>query len=118
MMIRIYFLPVETIDGVDRVAGADSIHEALLLCTDQPDTRKLIMDTSQDEHDALLIVAIEVRDATQEELDQYAARVIIPPPDPDAIRAAELLANSPVVITQPEMWELMRIFGRSLNLTD
>lgn len=30
----------------------------------------------------------------------------------DIIRAQELLGTSPAVITQPEMWELMRIFGR------
>lgn len=30
----------------------------------------------------------------------------------DLFRARELLANSPDVITQPEMWELLRILGR------
>lgn len=34
------------------------------------------------------------------------------PLSPDLKRARELLANSPDVITQPEMWELMRIYGR------
>lgn len=34
------------------------------------------------------------------------------PPSPDIVRATELLATSPQVITMPEMWELMRIFGR------
>ncbi len=34
------------------------------------------------------------------------------PTPPDMARAAELLATSPAVITQPEMWELLRIFGR------
>lgn len=38
-------------------------------------------------------------------------------PNPDDARAAELLATSPAVITQLEMWELMRIFGRRLGLS-
>lgn len=33
----------------------------------------------------------------------------------DEARAAELLATSPAVITQPEMWELLRIYGRRLG---
>lgn len=36
-------------------------------------------------------------------------------PDPDTIRAQEILASSPDAITMPEMWELMRIFGRRLG---
>lgn len=39
-------------------------------------------------------------------------------PNPDRIRAKELLSTSPAAITQPEMWELMRIFGRFHGLTD
>lgn len=35
--------------------------------------------------------------------------------DADYLRAQELLASSPQVITQPEMWELMRIIGRKLG---
>lgn len=37
------------------------------------------------------------------------------PPNGDTARAEELLANPHAVITQPEMWELMRIFGRRLG---
>jgi len=37
------------------------------------------------------------------------------PPDGDIARAEELLASSPQVITQPEIWELLRIFGRRLG---
>ena len=37
------------------------------------------------------------------------------PPDPDYLRACELLATSPKVITMPEIWELLRIFGRKLG---
>lgn len=35
----------------------------------------------------------------------------------DAIRAEELLATSPAVITQPQIWELLRIFGRRLGFS-
>lgn len=38
----------------------------------------------------------------------------IPPAD-DTARVQELLSSSPTVITQPEMWELLRIFGRRLG---
>lgn len=34
---------------------------------------------------------------------------------PDYIRASELLATSPDVIKMPEVWELLRIFGRKLG---
>lgn len=45
---------------------------------------------------------------------------ITPRPDlvdasPDEIRATELLHMSPPVISQPEMWELVRIFGKKLG---
>ncbi len=36
----------------------------------------------------------------------------------DIARAQVLLANSPDVITQPEMWELLRIFGHRLGLSN
>lgn len=38
-------------------------------------------------------------------------------PDPDEARAQELLATSPNIITQPEIWELLRIIGRRLGLS-
>lgn len=52
-----------------------------------------------------------------------AAQTIVGNPDydpltPDTRRAKELLATSPAVITQPEMWELMRIFGRLHGIPD
>jgi len=114
-MIRIYFLPVKTIGGVDTVAGSDIVHDAILECTEQPDTRKLIMDTTDAEHASLCSVAVDFRDASPDEVNQYNNQVTITPPSPDDLRAAKLLANSPQVITQPEMWELMRIFGRRLG---
>lgn len=114
-MIKVYFLQVEVIAGVEVVAGTGIIHDALLETTEQPNVRKLIMDTTPNEHVELATVALEYRDATPEEIERYHAQVIILPPDPDTIRAEELLATSPSVITQPEMWELVRIFGRRLG---
>lgn len=38
-----------------------------------------------------------------------------PSPDLDYDRACELLATSSSVITQPEIWELLRIFGKKLG---
>lgn len=114
-MIRVYFLLVEIIDGTEQVLGVHLIHGALLDCTEQPDVRKLIMDTNQDEHFDLEVCSLSWHEATQEELDRYHAEVIIIPPDPDTIRAEEILETSPAVITQPEIWELLRILGRRLG---
>lgn len=111
-MIRVYLLPVENLDGTEQVAGIEIIHDALLLTTADPDTRKLIMDTSDLEHAILEGFANAWWEAYEDEIQQYNEQVEIIPPDPDTIRAEELLATSPAVISMPEMWELMRIFGR------
>lgn len=111
-MITIYLLPVETIDSTEQVAGIEWIHDALLDCTEQPDVMKLTMDTTQEEYDHLYPVAVDAYDASQEEIARYLDQVIITPPDPDTIRAEEILATSPAAITQPELWELIRIFAR------
>jgi len=116
-MITVYFLPVGVVDGTEQVAGAEFIHDALLLCTEEPDIRKLIQDTTDIEHSGLVAASGVSWEATQEEIDRYNARVVITPPNPDMARAKELLSNSPDVITQPEMWELMRIFGRLHGIT-
>lgn len=115
MMLRVYFLPVETVDGAEQVMQAHLIHDAILECTEDPAVRKLIMDTTTAEHDQLAGVAIEVRPPTQEEIDRFDAREVEPPPAQDVIRAGEILATSPDVITQPEIWELLRILGRRLG---
>ena len=110
-MIRIYFLPVESIAGTEQVAGIDYIHDALLLCNEEPDIRKLIMDTTESEHLALVLAGGISDAATQEDIDLYHAQVVITPPDPDVEEAKTLLATSPPVVTMPEIWELLRIIG-------
>jgi len=114
-MIRVYFLPVETIDGTEQVAGIQFIHDALLDATREPNERKLTMDTTDEEHNQLSALAASWKYPSFEEIDRYDALVIIYQPDPDTLRAQELLTSSPDVITQPEMWELVRIFGRRLG---
>lgn len=114
-MIRSYLLPVVTVNNTEQVQGIGSIHDALLLATEDPYVRKLIMDTTATEHDNLVGHALDVWEATQEEIDRYNACVEVAQPNPDTIRAAEILATSPDIITQPEMWELMRIYGRRLG---
>lgn len=114
-MIRVYILPVITFEGTDRVLGIDIIHDALLWTTPAPTLRKLIMDTTVAEHEALLDVCVSCPTPTQADIQAFNSQVEIIPPDPDTIRANELLSTSPQVITAPEMWELLRIFGRRLG---
>lgn len=111
-MIRVYFLPVTLLHGTEQVAGIEFIHDALLDCTEEPDIRKLIMDTTDAEHGGLLAAGAVPAEATQEDIDRYNAQVAPFTPSPDITRAQELLSNSPLVITHVEIWELMRIYGR------
>lgn len=114
-MIRVYFLPVETIDGTDIVAGIEWMHDALLECTEEPNVRKLIMDCTLEERDIFHPLAIEARDPSQEEIDRYNAQVIPFVPDPDTIRAEEILHNPTLPIPAPDLADLVRIFGRRLG---
>lgn len=116
-MIRVYLLPVITISGTEQVSCIHLIHDALLDCTHDPIIRYLLMDTTDEEHTILAVASEAHRAATQQELDRYQQYITITPPDPDRLRAQELLSSSPDVITQPEMWELIRIFGKLLGLT-
>lgn len=114
-MIYVYYLPVDALDDTEQVAGTDLIHDAVLECTDQANVRKLTMDTTYVEHDQLSALALEVRAPTDTELELFYLSVIPYVPDPDALRAEEILASSPDVITMPEIWELLRIIGRRLG---
>lgn len=114
-MIRGYLLPIETVNGAEQVVGIDLIHNALLLCTIHPNARLLIMNTTDTEDGALILLSLELIDLTQEQIDQFLDTIIPYVPDPDTIRAEELLQSSPNVITQPEQWELLRIIGRRLG---
>lgn len=114
-MIRVYYLPIQIINGTEAVVGAEFIHDALLYTTSDPNFRMLIMDTTPEEDQSLTALAAAVQAPTQAQRDLYNSQVEIIPPDPDTIRAEELLATSPKVLTMPEMWELLRIIGRRLG---
>lgn len=114
-MIKVYILPSSIENNTEVIAAEESIRNALLIPMPEPLVWKLIQDTTPEEHTALDTVAIDVLDPTQLELDNYSSTVIIPEPDPDYERACELLATSAPAITQPEMWELARIFGKILG---
>lgn len=115
-MIRVYFLPVETIDTTEQVKGSAWIHDALLECTEDPAERKLIMDTAADEDTWLSSLATEAYDASQEEIDLYNAQVTLYVLNLGIVRAQELLGTSPDAITMPQIWELLRIFARLLGI--
>lgn len=114
-MIRVYYLEAITENDVNSVKGIDLIHDAILQVTEEPGVRLLIMDTTSEEHDALQAVALQVHNPTPTELELYNATVKVFEKDLDTLRAEELLELSPAVITQPEIWELLRIYGRHLG---
>ena len=113
IMIRVYYLETERIDNTDTVKGIEFIHNAILSI--EGTLKKLIQDTTDIEHNGLIAVATSWREATPDEIAQLATLPPPPPPDPDYDRVCELLASSPEVITQPAIWELLRIFGKKLG---
>ncbi|KKK94241.1 hypothetical protein LCGC14_2684850 [marine sediment metagenome] len=112
-MIKVYILPVTRQGNRDTVARAEYIHDAVLRY--DVGTATLIQDTSPEEDSALAAIALQVRGPSPSELEAFLARPMPPPPTADELRARELLANSPDVITLPEIWETLRIFGRRLG---
>lgn len=116
-MIRCYYLPVDTMDGTEVVAGIEYIHNALLEATIDPDERLLIMDVTIEENAWLSNVAVEDFDAGQEEIDRYLAQVITRVPDPDVERIKEILENSPPPIPAPQVWELFKLLAKLHSIT-
>jgi len=115
-MYRVYHLSLIKVDGADTIAGAEFIHDAIIYTTPDPDIRELLMNTTPDEDQSLTALALGVRDATQEEIDTLdVENATTSPPSQDTLRAQELLESSPDAITQPEIWELLRIIGRRLG---
>lgn len=115
-MLKVYLLAVVIQNGFESVEGIDLIHDAILeTVEDTPSIRRLIMDTNTEEHNALSALADTIREPTLEELELFESLEPTPPPDPNYVRACELLETSPAVITMPEMWEILRIFGRHLG---
>lgn len=111
-MIKVYFLPVQTVNGTETVKGIDIIHNAILETAEIPTIRMLIMDTTPEEHISLSTLATQVRDPTPLELENFHALELAPPPNPDIIRLQEILATSSEAISMPEVWEALRLLGR------
>jgi len=78
-MIRVYYLETEMIDGAEKPKGIEYIHHAILEVEGM--LRKLIQDTTDEEHNGLIAVANTWREATQEEINQFnnAEVAYIPP---------------------------------------
>lgn len=70
-MIKVYYLPVERIDNTDIVKGSEYIHNALVRCTEKPNVRELIMDTTSDEDNALSVLALDVRAPNEKEVEAF-----------------------------------------------
>ena len=70
-MIKVYYLPVRKEGNSEKVEGIESVHTALLEATERPDVKKVIQDTTAEEDIKLKALALEVREATQEEIDNF-----------------------------------------------
>lgn len=66
--IKVYYLPVGLVDGTEVVKGIDIIHDASLEVEGKQ--RKLIMRTTDEEHNALIKLATSWRVATQAEANR------------------------------------------------
>ncbi|GAI84850.1 unnamed protein product [marine sediment metagenome] len=113
-MKRVYYLEVERVNNTDTVKGSQYIHDAILGI--EGTLRKLIQDTTKEEHSGLVAVAESWREATPDEIAQLEALPPTPEPTPDELRASEILATSPEMIPQTEIVELLRIICRRINL--
>lgn len=95
-MIRVYYLKVLKDDATNTEypKGIKYIHNAILECTEKPNIRKLIQDTTDTEHTGLIVVAESWRQATQDEIEQLntmKARFPITPPPRDALKEIDEL---------------------------
>lgn len=116
-MIRVYLLPVVTIDGTQHVAGEEFIHNALLECTANPLERQLTQDTTQADHDGLVSVALSYRDATPEENDRWHELVPVITPDPNVEALKLLLKTNPHNLTIAIIWEAIFRLGKYHGFT-
>lgn len=68
-MIRVYYLQTELIDGVETVLGIEHIHHAILEV--EGSLRKLIQNTTEEEYNALILLADTWREASIVERQQF-----------------------------------------------
>ena len=79
MTVRAYYLETETIDGTDRMIGESIITNALVQSEDN--LRKVNMDTTTTQHNALKAVAKSNRTAYPEE-EAELRKTLFPTPTP------------------------------------
>lgn len=91
MTIRVYYLDTETIDGVEHVKGEAVITNAILEI--EGTQRKLIMDTTPTQHDALRKLAASNRLAYPQEQAALQACDFTPPPPSLQSQVDELKAR-------------------------
>lgn len=116
-MIIVYFLPVITVYDTEQVVGLEFIHDAILESTVEPDIRRLIMDTTDAEHDGLLAAGAVSEAASQKDIERWLTEVTITPPDPDIEALLAIIANPPTSITMPEIWAAIRILSKLHGIT-
>jgi len=83
-MVFVYYLETRIINGVEAPLGIDFIHDAILDAEDG--LRKLIQDTTDEEHRELTKVAKSWREAKDEEvaaLNKMKAEHLVTPPSRD-----------------------------------
>ena len=68
-MIRTYYLNVQKIDNTEVMDGLEYVHNALVDM--EGELRRVIQDTTQDEHDALITIATKWRKSTAEEAKRF-----------------------------------------------
>ena len=79
-LIKVYLLPVDLVNGADVIRGSEYIHNAVVECTEAPNIRKLIMIPTTLENTALSLLALEVREPTEEEVNTYIGRLEVEAP--------------------------------------
>jgi len=87
-VIRVYYLKTQRVNNTDIVNGNEYIHGAIL--DDEGTLRKLIQDTTDNEHAGLIKVAEKWRDATEDEVQQLEAMKAHFPYEPPRNLAQEI----------------------------
>lgn len=91
MTVRVYYLDTELIDGVEKVKGEAVISNAILEI--EGTQRKLTMDTTTAQHDALKKLAASSRLAYPQEQAALQACDFTPPPPNLQLQVDELKAR-------------------------
>ncbi len=89
-MIRVYFLEVEKKNNTEFCKGSQYIHNAILDCTEKPNIRKLIQDTTDSEHNGLIKIAQSWREATEDEIESLQSSPSFPVREPARDLAKEI----------------------------